>query len=105
MTAQDIQRLTFPVIALLVLLLAATMVWRVYRHLRDRDRVPIILKRDVALFVTLAVLLAGGAYSRATGVSLAGEAWWVTLTNFLAIVTLVYWLAVEWGLIRQGERP
>jgi hypothetical protein len=105
MTAQDIQHLTFPVIAFLVLLLAATMVYRVYRHLRDGDRVPILLKRDVALFVALVVFMGGSAYARFTGVSLAGEAWWVLLTNFISIVVLIYWLAVEWGLIRQGERP
>jgi hypothetical protein len=49
------------------------------------------------------VFMGGSAYARFTGVSLAGEAWWVILTNFISIVVLVYWLAVEWGLIREGR--
>lgn len=100
MTAADIQALTFPVILVLVLLLVATMCWRVYRHLREGRRVPILLRRDVALFVALVVLVAGSAYTRATGVSLGQQVWWVAITNLIVIVTLVYWLAVEWGFVR-----
>lgn len=106
MSAAAIQALSFPVILVLIVALAATMTLRVVRHVRAGTRVPILLRRDVALFVTLVVMLGGGAYARSLGIRLADQVWWVALTNVLAILTLVYWLAVEWGLIRAPEdRP
>lgn len=102
-TATQLNALTGPVIIILVVVLAAAMLLRVARHLRAGRRTPLLLKRDLLLFGTLAVLLLGGQFGRWTGVRLGEEILWVILTNSLAFLTLGVWLAIEVGVIGRAR--
>lgn len=100
-----VQGISALIIASLVAVLLVTMLYRVYRYIKAERTVPIILRRDLALFAILGLLLFGGIYVRATHDLLSDDLWWVVLTNGLAIFALAYWLGVEWGIIRpKGDK-
>jgi len=102
-TVELVNAWTGPIVVGLILALFAAMAGRVLRHVLKGRRVPLLLKRDVLLFAAFALLVLGSQYSRATGVRLAGELWWVLLTNALGIVALGVWLLIEIGVIGHGK--
>lgn len=103
MTANEINGITGPVIIVMVVVLAAAMILRAIRHMLSGRTTPLLLKRDLLLFTTLAVLVLGGQWSRWTGVRLGSEVWWVALTNALAVLTLGAWLAIEVGVVGRAR--
>lgn len=103
MTAQEINGWTAPLLILGVVLLTAAMVLRLLRHWRGGRRAPLLLIRDVALFVALVLAVGGGQYSRLTGVRLSDQVWWVVASNTIYTVAIGLWIAIELALIGRGD--
>lgn len=106
MTADLVNAIFGPYIFLGVFALTGAMGWRIWRHLRSRSRTPLLLGRDILLFLYFAIVAVVQQYARANNITgLGQEVWWVLLTSVLASAVLTVWLGIELGLIRQRRPP
>lgn len=104
MTPQQVADIASPIEFALMAAIAALMGYRIVRHMRNRERVPLLLRRDFGLFALFVLVFVAPRVVRwLTGVTLGMEVWWVVFVNVAAIVVLGYWLAVEVGVVRNGK--
>lgn len=98
--AELLQFITPPFLILVVVVVLALLVIRTFRNVQVNFRtVPLLQARDLLTFVYFAVLVGAQQYVRATGFALGKEAWWIVLTDVLAIGVGAFWLLVELGIL------
>lgn len=85
------------------LLALGRMLYRLVLYLlsEPRSRVPLLLKRDLALFGPLFVVVALIMFFRATGISLARNPYWIVSSGTSVVAGLAYWVYVEYFRIDQ----
>lgn len=103
MTAQEINAWTSPLLILGVIVLTAAMVLRLVRHWVSGRKAPILLVRDVSIYLALILAIGGGQYTRWTGVRLSDQVWWVLLTSLVYGAAVALWLFVELALVGRTE--
>lgn len=104
MDALDIVSLIeFFLFLILGLLAFLRMLYRLvlYQFSRPKQTVPLLLKRDLALFGPLFIVMALILFFRVEGISLQRNPYWVISSGAVVIAGLAYWVWIEYFRIDQ----
>lgn len=85
--------LTYLILATLV---CGRLIWRVYLYRAAKEPIPLLLKRDVPLFVVLVSEFGLVMLGRAFGIHLQDNLLWVVLSGGAAVGALGFWVYVEY---------
>lgn len=104
MDALDIvSLLEFVIFLILGLLAFARMFVRLGLFLANDDKIPLLLKRDLALFGPLFIVMALILFFRVEGISLQRNPYWVLSSGAAVIAGLAYWVWIEYFRIEQPK--